>query len=269
MTVYNSSRKHPLAEYVAAAKLWRVWSHMGIQDVKGRFKNSFLGPLWILINLSATMAAVGIIFGKLFHQPMEEFLPFLTLGLAIWGFITSALTEGGSAFVNAEGYIKQFSFPKVTYLYRAMVPYIVVFCVGMVVFFVVALAYGRDFHAGALWAFPAFLLFLAINFFHLVIVAHMGARFRDLPHLLSGLIQIAFYVTPVMYTVTMLKDRGLGFVYQYNPLYYLIEIVRYPLLNNASPPVEVWSVSIGYAVVAGLAAFLITKKMSHRIVYVL
>ncbi|MCO4861555.1 MULTISPECIES: ABC transporter permease [unclassified Cupriavidus] len=269
MTVYNSSRKHPLTEYAAAAKLWRVWLHMGVQDVKGRFRNSVLGPLWILINLSATMAAVGIIFGKLFHQPMEEFLPFLTLGLAIWAFMTSALTEGGSAFVNAEGYIKQFSFPKVTYLYRAMVPYLVVFCVGMLVFFAVALAYGRKFDLGALWFLPGFLLFIVINFFHLVIVAHLGARFRDLPHLLSGLIQIGFYVTPVMYTVTMLKDRGLGFIYQYNPLYYLIEIVRYPLLNNASPPEEVWMVAVGYAVLIGIAAFAVMKRMSHRIVYVL
>lgn len=264
-----SSRKHPLTEYIGAARLWRVWLHMGVQDIKGRFRNSALGPLWILINMSATIGAVGLIFGKLFHQPMEEFLPFLTLGLAIWGFITAALTEGGTAFVNAEGYIKQFAFPKVTYLYRAMVPYLAVFAIGIAVFFVVAIAYQRPFSWGALWVVPFLLLFVVINFFHLVIVAHVGSRFRDLPHMLTGLMQIGFYVTPVMYTVTMLHERGLDFIYRINPLYYVMEIVRYPLLNSDAPPKDVTLVALGYAVFTGLFALLVVRKMSHRIVYVL
>ncbi|MGF6769027.1 ABC-type polysaccharide/polyol phosphate export permease [Paraburkholderia sp. GAS199] len=269
MVTYSSNRTRPLTEYVTAARLWRVWLHMGLQDLKGRFRSSVLGPLWILINLSATMGAVGIIFGRLFHQPMRDFLPFLTLGLAIWGFMTSALTEGASSFVHAEGYIKQFSFPKVTYLYRAMVPYMVVFSVGLFVFFVVAIAYGRPFTWGALWAIPGFLAFVIINFFHLIIVAHVGARFRDLPHLLTGLIQIAFYVTPVMYTVDMLKQRGLDFVYLMNPLYYLIEIIRYPLMNNAAPPMPVVGLALGYGALVGIIAIIVIKKMSARIVYVL
>jgi ABC-2 type transport system permease protein/lipopolysaccharide transport system permease protein len=122
MIIYNSASSRPsLAEFVSAAKLWRVWVHMGLQDVKSRFRSSALGPAWILINLGAVIAAIGVIYGRLFHQPMNEFLPFLTLGLVIWTFISSALVEGSSAFVVAEGYIKQFPFPKIIYLYRAIV----------------------------------------------------------------------------------------------------------------------------------------------------
>ena len=116
---------------------------------------------------------------------------------------------------------------------------------------------------------PCFVLFLLINFFHLVIVAHIGVRFRDLPHLLGSVIQIAFYLTPVIFTVTMLKERGMAFVYMFNPLYYLLELIRYPLLNSDAPPVEVIYVALGYCVVMGLIAALVVKKMSQRIVYVL
>jgi ABC-type polysaccharide/polyol phosphate export permease len=270
MITYNSGSSRPsLAEFVSAAKLWRVWLHMGLQDVKSRFRSSALGPAWILINLGAVIAAVGLIYGRLFHQPMNEFLPFLTLGLVIWAFIGSSLTEGSMAFIIAEGYIKQFPFPKIIYLYRAMVPYVVVFMIGLFVFFVCMALYQRHIGWGALWAIPGFVLFLVINFFHLVIVAHVGVRFRDLPHLLGSLIQIAFYLTPVIFTVTMLKDRGLAFVYMFNPLYYLIEILRYPLLNSEPPPAEVIYVSLAYCVVAGIVATIVVKKMSQRIVYVL
>jgi ABC-type polysaccharide/polyol phosphate export permease len=270
MITYNSASSRPtLSEFSGAAKLWRVWLHMGVQDVKSRFKSSVLGPAWILINLGAVIGAVGLIYGQLFHQPMNEFLPFLTLGLVIWTFISSSLTEGAMAFVVAEGYIKQFPFPKPIYLYRAMVPYTIVFSIGLVIFFAVELVYQRPLGAGTLWAIPAFVLFLLINFLHLVIVAHVGVRFRDLPHLLGSLIQILFYLTPVIFTPTMLRERKLDFVFVFNPLYYIIEIVRYPLLNNAPPPAEVIFVALGYCVLVALIAFFVVKKMSRKIVYVL
>ena len=113
MITYNSASARPsLAEFVSAAKLWRVWVHMGLQDVKSRFRSSVLGPAWILINLAAIIASIGLIYGRLFHQPMNEFLPFLTLGRVVWSFISSSLVEGSNAFIVAEGYIKQFPFPK-------------------------------------------------------------------------------------------------------------------------------------------------------------
>lgn len=270
MITYNSaSANSTMKEFVSAAKLWRVWLHMGFQDVKSRFRSSALGPGWILVNLAAVVGAVGLIYGRLFHQPMNEFLPFLTLGIVIWTFITSSLVEGSMAFVVAEGYIKQFPFPKPIYLYRALVPYTVVFTIGLVVYFVVVAFYQRHVGWGALWAIPGFALFLAINFFHVVIVAHVGVRFRDLPHLLSSLMQIAFYMTPVIFTVAMLKDRGLSFIYAFNPLYYQIEIMRYPLLNSEAPPPEVIIVALGYCAVVGALAVFVVKKMSRRIVYVL
>ncbi|HDR8954519.1 ABC transporter permease [Burkholderia vietnamiensis] len=258
-----------MKEFVSAAKLWRVWLHMGLQDIKSRFRSSALGPGWILVNLAAVVGAVGLIYGRLFHQPMNEFLPFLTLGVVIWTFITSSLVEGAMAFVVAEGYIKQFPFPKPIYLYRALVPYAVVFSIGLIVYFIVVAFYHRHVGWGALWVIPGLVLFLAINFFHVVIVAHVGVRFRDLPHLLGSLMQIAFYLTPVIFTVGMLRDRGLSFVYAFNPLYYLIEILRYPLLNSAAAPPEVLYVALGYCVVVGILAMVVVKKMSKRIVYVL
>ena len=173
MITYNSASARPsLAEFVSAAKLWRVWVHMGLQDVKSRFRSSVLGPAWILINLAAIIASIGLIYGRLFHQPMNEFLPFLTLGLVVWAFIGSSLVEGANAFIVAEGYIKQFPFPKTIYLYRAMVPFVVIFLVGILVFFVCMALYQRPIGWGALWVLPCFVLFLLINFFHLVIVAH-------------------------------------------------------------------------------------------------
>ena len=91
-----------LNDSFAALKVWRVWMFLGLQDVKARFRRSFVGPLWILINLGMFVVGAGVVYGLLFRQEMSEFLPFLTAGFVIWGFIVSTLTEGGYAFINAD-----------------------------------------------------------------------------------------------------------------------------------------------------------------------
>lgn len=242
---------------------------MGTQDVKARFRRSLLGPLWIFLNLGLMMLAVGLIFGRLFHQPMAEFLPFLSLGLVIWGAIGSALGEGALTFVNAEGYIKQFSFPKAIYIFRTLISIHIVFLVGLIVYFLVAASYGRLNILGVAYAVPGFFLFVLINFSHAVICAHLGAKFRDVPHMVGAAFQMLFYVTPVMYTVEMLKSRQLDFIYKFNPLYYMIEVIRLPMLQGVLPGWRIYFPTLVYAVLTlGLAAFIV-RKMSNRIVYVL
>src|SRR6266852_5714740 len=115
---------------LAACRLWRVWTFLGIQDIKARFRRSFIGPLWILLNLALFAGAAGFVYGVIFDQPMAEFLPFLITGIVIWGYLLSTLTEAGGAFIGAEGYIKQFSYPKQIYLLRALVSYTVNLLIG-------------------------------------------------------------------------------------------------------------------------------------------
>ncbi|WP_373316895.1 ABC transporter permease [Chitinolyticbacter albus] len=240
-----------------------------MQDVKTRFQRSLLGPLWIFLNLGLMMLAIGLIFGRLFHQPMAEFLPFLSLGLVIWGTIGASLGEGAITFVGAEGYIKQFPFPKAVYIFRALVSMHVVFLTGLIIYFFVALSYGKFNLLGIVFSLPGVLFFVLTNFAHVVICAHLGAKFRDVPHMISAAFQVLFYVTPVMYTVEMLKSRHLDFIYLFNPFYYMIEIIRRPMLQGVMPGWDVYLPALGYAVfVLAFAAFIV-KKLSNRIVYVL
>jgi ABC-type polysaccharide/polyol phosphate export permease len=110
-----------LADSVASLRVWRVWWFLGTQDIKARFRRSFLGPLWIFLNMFLFVAGVGVLYGVLINQPMREFLPYLVTGLALWGMLVASFTESGWSFVNAEGYIKQFCYPKQIYLLRTLV----------------------------------------------------------------------------------------------------------------------------------------------------
>jgi ABC-type polysaccharide/polyol phosphate export permease len=253
----------------AALLNWRVWWHLGMADVRNRFAKSFVGPTWILLNLAMWVGGMGVIYGTLFHQPLETYLPFLTIGFVCWGFLSQTITDGGNAFVFAEGYIKQFTYPKQIYVLRVIVNASVPLAIGIVIFFAVKLAMGQPFGAGMWWVLPGLVIVLSASYLHAIIMAYASARFRDLPHGMTALLQVLMFVTPVFFTVGTLKERGLDFIYKYNPLYYLIEVVRHPLTQLDAAPAEVYAASAIYLLGLVLVALLVAMRLDRRIVYIL
>jgi lipopolysaccharide transport system permease protein len=254
---------------LAALANWRVWWHLGMADVRNRFAKSFIGPTWILLNLGLWVGGIGIIYATLFRQSIETFLPFLTIGFVVWGFLVQTITEGGNAFVFAEGYIKQFTYPKQIYVLRVMVNATVPLAIGVLIFFFVAAFVGKGLDVGMWWCLPGFVILFAASYLHATIMAYASARFRDLPHGMTALLQVLFFVTPVFFTVGVLKERGLDFVYKYNPLYYLIEGVRHPLTQWTPAPTEIYVASSVYVAVLAVVAIWLAARLDRRIVYIL
>jgi ABC-type polysaccharide/polyol phosphate export permease len=252
-----------------AVELWRVWTFLGVQDIKSRFRRSFVGPLWILLNMAFFVGGAGVVYGLMFGQPMRDFLPFLTLGFVIWGFILSSFTEAGTAFVNAEGYIKQFSYPKQIYLMRALIGYLVIFLIGLSALIPLQFFFERFMLIGWLMAIPGLLLLALAALGHITICAYVGTRFRDLPHALGGILQVLFFVTPIMFPIKVLKERHLDFVYQYNPLYYLIDIVRHPILEGSFAPAQNYLFAAAYIVAVWVAAIIVARALDNRVVFLL
>jgi len=265
MTVYRKL----VRDNIAALRNWRVWWHLGMADVRNRFAKSAVGPMWILLNLAMWVGGMGLIYGTLFNQPLTTYLPFLTIGFVCWGFLSQTIIDGGNAFVFAEGYIKQFIYPKQIYVLRVIVNASVPFAIGVAIFFAVFAWMGQPFGVGMLWVLPGLLMLLLASYLHATIMAYASARFRDLPHGMTALLQVLMFVTPVFFTVGTLKARGLDFVYKYNPLYYLIEIIRHPLTKLEAAPTEVYVASGIYLAILALLAVFVSMRLDRRIVYLL
>ncbi len=258
-----------LFDALTSLRHWRVWTFMGMQDIKARFRRSFIGPLWILINLGLFVGGAGFVYGMMFGQEMSVFLPFLITGFVLWGFLLSTFTEAGAAFVGAEGYIKQFSYPKQIYLLRALVNYNVILLIGFCAIIPMQVFFGRFSLSGWLAAIPGLVLLNCAALGHIVISAYLGTRFRDWPHALGGLLQVVFFVTPIMFPIKVLEERHLDFVYRYNPLYYLIDIVRRPILEATFAPLEYYGFVLAYIVTVWLVATVVARRFDNRLVFLL
>jgi lipopolysaccharide transport system permease protein len=252
-----------------ALRVWRVWMFLGVQDVKARFRRSIVGPFWILLNMAFFVVGAGLLYGVMINQPMKVLLPYLVAGFTLWAIIVSSLTESGFAFVNAEGYIKQFCFPKQIYLMRTLVSSTIIMLITLPAIIPVQMYFGTFSIAGWLLAVPGLLLLLLAVLGHITVCAYLGVRFRDLPHAANGILQVAFFVTPVMFPAKLLQERHLGFIYQFNPLYYIIEIARHPILEGGLASPEIYAFAGVYVVLVWLFAGLVANSLDSRIVLLL
>ena len=120
-----------------------LWLHLGWQDIKQRYRRSVLGPFWITIATGTTAVAMGLLYSKLFKLPLEEHLPYVTLGLIIWNLINASILEGSEVFIANEGLIKQLPTPLSVHVYRLVWRQLILFGHNIVIFVIIAVVFTR------------------------------------------------------------------------------------------------------------------------------
>ena len=114
---------------------------------------------------------------------------------------------------------------------------------------------------------PALLLWLVDGMAVCLLLGVFGARFRDIPPIIASVVQIAFYVTPVIWSPTMVMHRHIGRVLvEWNPFYAMMEILRGPLLGSPLEPAA-WGVALGYSALLVLLSALTFTRARARIAY--
>jgi len=258
-----------LADVAEAARLWHVWLRLGTWDVRRRYTRTSLGIAWIFLHLTIQLAAVGFIYTILLGQEIQAFIPVLATGLIIWGYLTSSIVEGGNALITSEGYIKQIGLPIHIYVFRAFVSITIVMLMSSLVYVAVALLLRIPFGWGTLWVLPGLILLGVVSILLIFTFAHLTPRFRDIGQLASSAMQVLFYLTPVIWPADILEKRGLSIVYEVNPLFHLLEILRRPLLHAQSADVVDYAFVLGLVALLAASAITVTWRFHRKVIYFL
>lgn len=209
-----------------------LWMTLGLHDVRQRYRRSKLGPFWITISMGVMVLALGLLYGQIFRQDLREYLPFLAAGFVIWGLIGSMVNEGCQSFIQSEGMIRQLNAPISIYAFRVLWSNLIAFAHNIWIFFGVALWYGSDLNWNLLWVPVALCVLLLNGLWMTLLFGLLSTRFRDVPLIIASVVQVMFFITPVIWRPEMLPGRAL--LLDLNPFYHLLEIVRAPLLGQAA-----------------------------------
>ena len=239
---------------------------LGWQDIKQRYRRSKLGPFWLTISMGVMITMIGIIFGQALKVPMHEYLPFVASGIIFWNFISTGINEGSSSFIRSAGMIRQLALPLSIYPMRVLWRNIVVLTHNLIILPLVLIVVGRTININLLWIIPGFLL-LVVNIFWLsVFLGVCCTRFRDLPPIVASLVQVFFYLTPILWMPGAVNARVSAWIVNTNPAFHLLELVRAPILGFC-PSVLNWTVALSLAVIGTSITLIFFGTYKKRIAY--
>lgn len=240
---------------------------LGWQDVRQAYRRSVVGPFWITGGMGIQIATMGLVFGLIFKTDLQEYLPFLSVSIILWGYISNSITEGCYSFIAGEAIIKQLNIPLQTHVLRVVWKNLITLGHNLVILPFVFVSVWHGIGLEALVAIPGLLL-LTVNLSWIAIVlGTLSTRFRDLPPIAVSMVTVAFYLTPVMWYPSLIGDNLLAHaLLGFNPLYHLLQIVRLPILGDA-PTLENWLVSIACAVMGCLLAAWVLARNYKKIAY--
>lgn len=248
-----------------------LWAHLGWQDIKQRYRRSFLGPIWITISMGVTALAMGLLYSQLFQQEIADFLPSLTVGLIVWGLISGCILEGADVFVANEGLMKQLPAPLSVHVYRMVWRQVLLFAHNLIIYFVLLVIFPKPLHWTVIAAFPALAL-LALNGVWIGIVAGiMSTRFRDISPILGSMVQLLFFLTPIVWSEKILLKNGgaqaeRANLAQINPLYHYLDIIRAPMLGEDQQAYH-WYIVLAITVSGWALALFFLRNYRARVAY--
>ena len=244
---------------------WRVWSRLGWQEVKRRYRRTVLGPFWATFSLGMLLAGMAFIWARLFNTDVPSYMPFLAAGLVSWAFATSLIIEGCMTYVGGAGIISQTRFHYSILNFAVVWRNIIVLLHNGLIVVVVVLILPVKVTWSTLLVIPGAIIVAANGAWITVVLGIVSTRFRDIPPLVINLVQILLFVTPVFWFAHQLGE-GTHRVIEYNYMYHLIEVMRAPMLGE-TPGLASYEWTIAGAAVGWLFAFDLFARFRRRIPY--
>ncbi|MBB3935470.1 ABC transporter permease [Aureimonas phyllosphaerae] len=252
------------ADFLAGLRMHELWLFLGWRDVQKHYSRSVLGPLWLTLSMGVMVAGLGVLYSQIFRQDISSYLPFLAIGFIMWGLISGLITGACDIYSSAAASVRQVRMPLSVYVFQFVWRQLLTFGHNFVIYILVAIIFGIWPGMTGLLFFPALLILILNGVFAGMILGPLCARFRDIPLIIASVVQVVFFMTPILWSSHMLPDRAV--LLAINPFYHLIEILRDPLLGQPAL-LQNWLACIGLTILMGTIAVLFFARFRARIAY--
>ena len=257
------------------AELWRykdlIWLFVK-RDFTVMYKQTILGPAWVLINPLLSAAMYTVMFGVIAKLPTDG-VPqalFYLAGTALWGFFAACINRVSATFTSNSAIFSKVYFPRLTMPISTMLAAFINFVLQFIMFFGLLLFYTAKGQVHPNWAYmPLTLLLLAqVGLLGLgcgIIVSSLTTRYRDLMVVVGFGVQLWMYGTPVVYPLSMIDgmNRVLHVAMVLNPMTAPMETFRFIFFGTGQVTLRLWAVSLVWTVVLlalGLSLFSKVEK---------
>lgn len=252
-----------------------LWN-LTLRELRGKYRRSFLGWGWSMINPLSTVLIFSFVFNKLFRASppvgdpsgLKSYAIYLLVGLIPWSFFSLISSVGLGSVLGNPNLVRKVAFSKEILVFAQVLFSFVQFSIEMGIVLAVVTIIG-----GSVW------IWIPYTFVLMVLLAIFGAGFalalsvlvvyfRDMNYLWTICLQLIFYSTPIVYADTLVDERVSGplrYVITHTPFAIFIKAFRHMLYDGRSPDLSMWGFMVGYATIFLAIGMFIFNKMSRRL----
>jgi ABC-type polysaccharide/polyol phosphate export permease len=239
-----------------------MWARL---DTVCHYRRSKIGPIWETLNILVAIFGLTVVSSAVIGGDMTAIMGYIGIGMIVWTAINSLVTEGSTTFIRNAGLISNSAISIDLYVGRTVFKTIINFGHHIILYFLGVAFLLVPLTWTSLLAIPGVLLLFINGYWICTVLAFLCARFRDLEHIVRSLLQLAFFATPVFWHHNIIAS-GKQFIVDYNILFYMIEIIRSPLLGEI-PPLKYYVVVLCFTAFGYAAAFLVYRRMRRRLAF--
>ena len=231
-------KRQPLQQSLAVTNGWRyapLMLNLVARDLKKKYRTSFLGYAWCVLNPLLIMIIMTVVFSRMFRQSIENYPIYFFCGRMMYVFVTSGAGAVMKSLVGNAALMRKTRVPYYMFPFSAFLTALVDFLFNLVAFAIVMIFTGTPVNHRIL-AFPLVILQAGIFTFGFgLLLAIANIYFRDIQYLYAAFTTAWMYLTPLFYPVTSLPEGIRGIIQRWNPLYYFVEQTRSIFLDRAWP----------------------------------
>lgn len=214
-----------------------------------KYKQTILGPLWMIISPLLTTLIQAMVFGNIAGLSTDgsPLLAFYMAGNLIWSYFAACVNQNANTFISNAGVFGKVYFPRMTVPISTVLTGMIDFSIQFILFLFIILLYGISGTQILItpWVLLTPLLILQLALLGMgigIIVSSLTTKYRDLAILVTFGIQLWMYASPVVYSITQIPEKY-QFIYLLNPVSPIITIFRYAFLGSGYVPLASWGIS--------------------------
>ncbi|TCZ66149.1 ABC transporter permease [Roseicella aquatilis] len=257
-------REAALEDIATGLRRWRLPMALARLDIRNRYRGSVLGPFWLTLSTAVMVVGLGLLYSSLFKMELSQYLPFIAVSLIIWNLISQVVGDACTSLTSAEGIIRQMPLPFSVHVLRSVFRNVLTAAHSLPLILVVFLVCGTMPGPEVVLILPGLVLVAVNAFFLSLFLGMVCARFRDIAQIVASVMQLAFFMSPVLWKPELLEDRAKWL--PLNPFYTVMETVRGPLVEGGVSAI-VWTSAILYTLLTGAVALAFFIRFRGRIAF--
>lgn len=253
-------------EVVSLVKNRFILKRMVYTNFKTRYKRSYLGVAWSMLNPLLNMVVFVIIFSNLFRFNIPHYPLYILAANMVFGFFSASTSDSMVQIIGNAGMIRRVYLPKTIYILAGIGINGINMVLTFIPFVLIALIDRLSINLNVLYIIPAVILLVGFVVGISLIVATITTYLIDFSQIWSVVLMLWTYLTPIFYPETIIPNSIIG-VYRMNPMYCYVRLFREPLVLGTIPEAEIWIKGVVFSIAFLIFGWWVFTKNSNDFAY--